>query len=97
MSVGMCLIVGNSTKYGKEIYLKLKTPEGHRPLSLITTTEPRFLRQVPLHTFLCSITVNMSVKRHLCVSICITEGEKKSQDYEVDTLESPAGVYFKHI
>ena len=36
MSVGVCLIVGNSTKYGKETYLKLKTPEGHHPFSVIT-------------------------------------------------------------
>ena len=53
MNVGVCLIVGNSTKYGKETYLKLKTPEGHRPFSLINRTELCFLRQVPRYTFVC--------------------------------------------
>lgn len=51
MSVGVCLIVGNSTKYGKETYLKLKTPESHHPFSLINRTELCFLRQVPQHAF----------------------------------------------
>ena len=50
MSVGVCLIVGNSV-HGKETYLKLKTPEGRHPFSLINRIELYFLRHVPRHTF----------------------------------------------